>query len=111
MARNTVYSVLQGQGFTVNQTSDWTAHAERGSQGASIAFGAFTGKAGRHVILDIACTGDGYGNLVVTLTQGASGMSGGLIGVGQANSLYADVYNAIEAAYRGAGVLLATNTV
>jgi len=110
VARNTIYSVLQGQGFTISPTSDWSARAERGSQGASIAFGAFAGKAGRHVILNITCAGDGQGNLAVTLEQGTSGWSGGLIGKGQADSLYSDVYTVVESAFRGAGVLLASNT-
>ena len=52
IARNTVYSVLTAQGFKLTPTGDWSAHAERGSGAASIAFGALAGSQGRHVIVD-----------------------------------------------------------
>jgi len=111
LARNTVYSVLQGQGFTITPTSEWSAQAERGSQGASIALGAFAGKSGRHVKLDVSCIGDGQGNLVISLVQGTSGWSGGLIGKGQADAIYDGIYNIVESSFRGAGVLLASNPI
>ena len=107
VARETVYSALQNQGFTVTPTGDWSAHAERGSKGASIALGALAGKSGRHVVLDITCESDAQGNLVITLTQGTSGISGGIIGKGQADSLYADIYAVIGTAFQSAGVFVA----
>lgn len=106
IARDTVYTVLQGQGFTLTPTSEWTARAERGSQSASIALGAFSGKSMRHVKLEITCQGDPQNNLVVTLVQGTSGWSGGLIGKSQADSVYSDVYNVVGSAFQNAGVLV-----
>lgn len=49
MARNTVYATLENQGFALTHIDDWSADAERGSSGASVIFGAFAGKKGRHV--------------------------------------------------------------
>ena len=50
-ARDTIYSALVTQGFTLQQIDDWSANAERGSAGASIALGALAGKKGRQVKL------------------------------------------------------------
>ena len=104
-ARNTVYAALENQGFALTQVDDWSARAERGSQGASIALGAFAGKQGRHVILDVTCSTSPEG-VVITLVQGTSGVSGGLFGMEQARSLYADIYNSVGLAFQGAGVLI-----
>jgi len=105
LARNTVYATLSNQGFTVTPINDWAADAERGSAGASIALGAFAGKKGRHVKLRITCesTHEGF---AITLLQGTSGFSGGLIGVGQASSIYTEIYNTVGAAFQNAGVLV-----
>ncbi len=105
IARNTVYSALENQGFTLTQIDDWSANAERGSSGASIMLGAFAGKKGRHVKLNVTCQTTSEG-VVITLTQGTSGFSGGLIGMGQASALYSDIYNAVGSAFQGAGVLI-----
>jgi len=111
MARNTVYSTLESQGFTLTQFDDWSARAERGSKGASVALGAFAGKEGRHVILDIVCQAAPEGGLAITLTQATSGMSGGLIGMKQAKSLYSDIYNSVGTAFQNAGVLLSGGNI
>ena len=107
-ALQTVYASLQAQGFSVAATSDWSGHAERGSQAASVALGALAGSKGRHVILDVACAQDPQGTVGITLTQGTSGWSGGLIGKGQADGAYRDVYQAVGSAYQSAGVLVAS---
>ena len=104
-ARDTVYSVLTNQGFSVAQIDDWSARAERGSAGASIALGALAGKQGRHVKLNISCQSSPDG-LVISLTQGTSGVSGGLIGMSQAEKIYSDIYNTVGAAFQNAGVLV-----
>jgi len=106
LARNTVYSALQTQGFTLTPQDEWSAIAERGSKGASMAFGAMAGKAGRHVKFNIHCQGDGQGNTAITLIEGTSGWSGGIIGTAQASSIYSDIYNAVAATFQNAGVLL-----
>ena len=105
MARNTVYDALTNQGFSLAQIDDWSANAERGSAGASLAFGAFAGKKGRHVKLHVACgtTPEGF---AITLTQGTSGASGGLIGVKQADQIYTEIYNAVGSAFHNAGILI-----
>jgi len=105
MARETVYATLANQGFTVNRTDEWSADAERGSAGASIALGAFAGKKGRHVKVRIMCQSVPEG-LAITLMQGTSGFSGGLIGASQANSIYSDIYNTVGVAFQNAGVLI-----
>jgi len=108
-ARNTAYTELQNQGFTITPLDDWTADAERGSAGASIAFGAFAGKKGRHVKLRVSCQSDPAG-LAITLIQGTSGISGGLIGAKQASDIYSGIYNAVGWAFQSAGVLVSGST-
>ena len=103
-ARDIVYRVLGEQEFTVAQTGEWSADAERGSSGKSVILGAFAGKKGRHVKLQINCQPEAEG-CVITLTQGTSGFSGGLIGVSQANKIYNGVYESITAALQGEGIL------
>ena len=44
MARNTVYTALENQGFTLTHIDDWSADVQRGSSGASVLLGAFAGK-------------------------------------------------------------------
>ena len=104
-ARNTVYTSLVNQGFKLIQIDDWTADAERGSQGESIWLGALAGKEGRHVKLRITCETSPEG-VIITLIQGTSGISGGLIGMEQANTLYSGIYNTVGLAFQGAGVLI-----
>jgi hypothetical protein len=102
-ARDIVYRVLTEQEFTVAQPTEWTAFAERGSSGKSILLGGFAGKKGRHVKLEITCQPGSAGS-TITLLQGTSGASGGLLGVSQANKIYAGVYDAIAAAFQNAGI-------
>ena len=104
-ARNTVYSILENQGFALTHIDDWSADAERGSSGASIMLGALAGKEGRHVKLRVTCQTCPEG-VVITLVQGTSGISGGLIGMDQASTLYSNIYNAIGSTFQGAGVLI-----
>ena len=105
MARDTVYAALESQGFTLTPIDDWSAHAERGSSGASVFLGAFAGKQGRHVKLRISCQTAPEG-LVIILEQGTSGASGGLIGASQAKAIYTDVYNAIGTTFQNAGTFV-----
>ena len=109
-ARDTVYGILRNQGYTLTEIGEWSADAEKGSSGKSIVLGAFAGKKGRHVKLQVMCQLNPEGS-TITLTQGTSGVSGGLIGVSQANKIYAEVYNAIEVAFQNAGVLTSSNPV
>ena len=111
VARETVYSVLQSQGFSVTRKDEWNAHAERGSKGASIALGALAGKSGRHVVLDISCHTDPQGFLVISLRQGTSGWSGGIIGVTQADAVYSEIYNTVGSAFQNAGVLVSGGSI
>ena len=106
VARETIFVNLRNQGFEVVQTGEWTASAERGSRGSSLILGAFAGKSGRHVKLDVTCASDGQGNSIITLVQGTSGWSGGVIGKGQADELYSEVYQLVGTAFQYAGVLL-----
>ena len=106
MARDTVYSILQGQGFTVTKLNDWAAQAERGENAIAINVGPFAKKSSLHVILDITCQTDPQGCLVITLWQGTSGWNGGLISHSQTDSLYQEFYNAIGVTFQSAGVLV-----
>ena len=110
MARNTVYAALESQGFTMTHIDDWSADAERGSSGASVLLGAFAGKKGRHVKLRVSCQSAPEGT-VITLMQGTSGVSGGLIGMNQASSLYSDIYNAVGLTFQNAGVLISNGNL
>ncbi|MCL1811332.1 MAG: hypothetical protein FWG41_03830 [Methanomassiliicoccaceae archaeon] len=107
-ARDTVYGILTDQGFTLTPIDEWSADAERGSQGKSILLGGFAGKKGRHVKLQIICRSGSEG-FTFTLIPGTSGASGGLVGVSQADKIYADVYNAVGTAFKNAGVLISDN--
>ena len=109
-ARNTVYTTLTNQGFTITHIDDWNAHAERGSSGASVFLGAFAGKKGRHVKVQIACASTPNGT-TITLSQGTSGASGGLIGMSQAKQIYSDIYNTVGTAFQNAGVLVSGGDV
>jgi hypothetical protein len=109
LARDTVFAVLQNQGFKVTATDEWSAEAERGSAAVSLVLGAFAGKKGRHIKLSIRFGSDQIGNLTVVLNELTSGASGGLIGAKQATTIYGDIYSEIRQAYQNAGVLLAEN--
>lgn len=105
LARNTVYSALENLGFTLTPVDDWSADAEKGSAVASIILGAFAGKKGRHVKLRVTCQTSPEG-VVITLVQGTSGTSGGIIGRSQASTLYSDIYNTIGSTFQNAGVFI-----
>ena len=107
-ARDIVYKAITDQGFTLTRTGEWYADAERGSSGKSIALGAFAGKKGRHVKLQIKCESGSEGS-TISLKQGTSGLSGGLVGKGQADKIYTDVYDAVGTALKNAGVLTSGN--
>jgi len=105
VARNTVYATLENQGFVLSQIDDWSANAERGSSASSFFLGALAGKKGRHVKVHISCQTVPEGTSI-TLTQGTSGLSGGVIGMSQASSIYSEIYNTVGAAFQNAGVLI-----
>jgi len=105
IARDTVYASLETQGFTLTKIDDWSAAAERGSAGASIVLGAFAGKKGRHVKLNVSCQSLPEGT-VIMLTQGTSGISGGVIGMSQASKIYSEIYNIVGVTFQNAGVLV-----
>jgi hypothetical protein len=107
-ARDIVYGILTDQEFTLTRNDEWSADAERGSSGKSIGLGAFAGKKGRHVKLNIKCQ-PGSERLDITLTEGTSGLSGGLIGKSQANKIYTGVYDAIGEAFKNAGLSASGN--
>lgn len=109
-ARETVYSVLANQGYTITRNDEWSGFAERGSASASILLGALAGKSGRHVKVNIFCQSTHDGTCI-TLSQGTSGMSGGVIGMSQAQKVYSDIYNTVGAAFQNAGVLISGSNI
>ena len=106
--RDIVYNVLTDQGYSLIKIDDWSAEAEKGSSGKSIVLGAFAGKKGRHVKLRVVCQSKPEG-FTISLIQGTSGFSGGLIGVSQANKIYAGIFNDIGTSLQNAGVLISSN--
>lgn len=60
--------------------------------------------------LQIKCQANSEGH-TITLTEGTSGLSGGLIGLGQANSIYTGIYDAVSAVFQNAGVLTSGNSL
>jgi len=110
-AKGVIAETLQTQGFTMQPTGDWSVRAERGSQGASVVLGAFAGKSGRHLILDIGYASGDDGNFVIALTQSTSGMSGGLIGMSQAKKAYNEIYVLLASAFQSAGTYVVGEAV
>lgn len=108
IARNTVYAHLEQLGFSVTRRDEWSAFAERGSAGKSIWLGAMAGEKGRHVMVEVQCASDHQGNLVISLQQGTSGWSGGIIGKNQADNIYQDVYSSIGGTLSSVGVLVSS---
>ena len=109
-ARDMVYKALTDQGFVMTPLDEWSADANRGSSGKSILLGAFAGKKGRHVKLRVQCQTNS-GGYMITLAQGTTGFSGGIIGKSQADGIYVEVYNAIDATLRTAGILTSCNPI
>ncbi|MDR0964777.1 MAG: hypothetical protein LBM60_09190 [Clostridium sp.] len=110
VARNTVYASLESQGFKLKPINDWSADAERGSAVASIMLGSLAGKQGRHVKLRVTCQTAPEG-MVITLEEGTSGASGGLLGASQAKKIYKEIYTIVGTAFQGAGVLISGNNL
>ncbi|MCL2529184.1 MAG: hypothetical protein FWE41_02490 [Coriobacteriia bacterium] len=111
VARDTIYTILGNQGFTVNQTGEWSARAERGSKAASLVLGALAGKKGRHVIIDLELVTTPEGNLDATFTQKTSGASGGLLGASQAIKIYQEIYDSVGEALQSDGILISNTKV
>jgi|GEM_PF-769825 len=107
-ARDIVYGTLTGQGYSLIRIDDWSAEAEKGSSGKSIVLGAFAGKKGRHVKLRVVCQSKSEG-FTISLIQGTSGFSGGLIGVSQANKIYASIFDDIRTVLQTSGILVSSN--
>jgi hypothetical protein len=104
-ARNTLDAVLAGLGFTLQYSDAWNGVAERGSKGATIAAGAFSGKS-QHMRVFVSLTADPNGNTAVTVRSGTSGWAAGAIGASRAATAYQEVFNSLGATFHNAGVLL-----
>ena len=110
-ARDFVLGVFQQHQWRVTLKNDWEATAEHGNKAASFWGGAWAGKDGRHVVLNMKVSMDPHGNTAITLNEGTSGFSGGVIGVAQANDVYQTMFNNIGMALTGAGLYLASSKV
>jgi len=106
-ARDLVLGVFQQQQWRITLKSDWEATAEHGSKAASIWGGAFAGKSGRHVILNITISLDSQNNTAISLIEATSGFSGGVIGIAQASEVYQTMYNNIGMSLTSAGIYVA----
>ncbi|MDR1393400.1 MAG: hypothetical protein LBJ62_05475 [Bifidobacteriaceae bacterium] len=105
VAKATVNHLLTQRGFTLRYSDPATGLAERGSKGATIAVGAFSGKS-QHLRVRLSFRPDPYGNTAVSLASDTTGIAAGLIGVGRANEAYSELFGAIRATFAMAGVLL-----
>ncbi|MCL2696130.1 MAG: hypothetical protein FWE69_07380 [Clostridiales bacterium] len=108
-ARDLVLGVFSQCQWRVALKNDWEATAEHGSKAASFWGGAFAGKGGRHVVLSIKVSADPQGNTVIGLTEIASGFSGGVIGVTQAQDVYQEMYNNVGIALSNAGIFVSNS--
>ena len=110
-ARDLVLGVFQQQQWSVSMKNEWEAKAEHGSKAASFFGGAFAGKGGRHVIINISVSSDPQGKTFIKLIEGASGFSGGLIGVSQAKEVYQTMYNNVGMALQSAGIFVSNSAI
>ena len=110
-ARNLVYDTLAADQWRVTPKGDWDAMAEHGSKAGSFWGGSLAGKAGRYVVLNINLSPSSCGNTIVKFVQKSNGFSGGFIGMGQAKSVYADMYGHIEAALTSAGIFISKDKI
>ena len=106
-ARDLVLGVFQQQQWRVTLKGDWEATAEHGNKAASIWGGAFAGKEGRHVVLNITFSTDPQGNTVINLFEVTGGFSGGIVGVTQAREVYQAIYDNVGMALSTAGIYVA----
>ena len=103
-ARNIVLGVFQQHQWRAELKNDWEGTVEHGSKSASFWGGAFAGKGGRHVILNLTVSPSPDGNTMITLIEATSGISGGVIGVTQAKEVYQVMYNHVGMALSNAGI-------
>ena len=101
VARDTIYSALQADGFTVTWKSDWSAIAERRVKGDSLMLALVSGKEGRHLTLDIIARSIGE-DWIFTLTHGTSG----LLTKNQDISSFGDIHLKVATALHRAGLLI-----
>jgi hypothetical protein len=105
VARNTLDGILAQLGFSTQYSDAWTGVAERGSKGATIAVGAFSGKS-QHMRVHIKLATDPNGNTAITVVSGTTGLAAGVIGTSRAARAYTEVFDSLGATFHHAGVLL-----
>jgi hypothetical protein len=105
-ARSTIHDLLTQLGFAIQYADPFNAVAERGSKGATIAVGAFAGKANQHLRVKVNLAEDPNGNTAITLRSDTTGMAAGLIGVSRANKAYNELFTTVRGTFQQAGVLL-----
>ena len=110
-ARDLVLNVFHFNQWRITLNGDWHATAERGDAASSIIGGAFAGKDGRHVILQIMVSLDPQGYTVISLIETTSGISGGVIGMNQAKAVYQELYDCIGMALTNAGIFLGNTRI
>ena len=111
MARDVVLGVFTRNQWRINMKGDWEGTAEHGSRAASFWGGAFAGKGGRHVLLNIKVAQTPDGNTMIELIEGKSGFSGGIIGVTQAKEVYQEMYDNVGVALTAAGLFIANTKI
>jgi hypothetical protein len=104
-ARDILDQALAGNGFTLEYSDAWTGVAERGSKGATLAVGAFSGKS-QHMRVFVSLASDPNGNTAVTVRSGTSGWAAGAIGASRAAKAYKELFGSLGATFQSAGVLL-----
>lgn len=99
---------LAAQGFAVTSQPDhYRVVMEYGSEGATIALGAFSGKK-QHLRVFLSAVGHGE-YLAVYLEPDTTGMMAGLIGVSRAKRAYESIARTLATAYQQQGLLVQSN--
>ena len=105
-ARATIDQIFSLRGFAVQYQDPFNGLAERGSKGATIAFGALAGGDSQHLRVRFSFAADPYGNTAITLASDTTGAAAGLIGVNRANKAYAELFGIVRTAFLNACVLV-----
>jgi len=101
--------ILASLGFRVTSRTPTSLHAERGSKGLTIWFGALAGKS-LHMSFDVDVFAGESGGAVLRLNRnmGRAAVKGGAIGASKTNAAFEETANALHQEFASAGILTAS---
>ena len=105
-ARVTVQQALEARTFRLVWADDWTAVAERGNKVAN----AFAGAAAQYFKVGVAIRSTDGGNSILRVERQPSGWAGGAIGASRTTKNLDQLTQELEAAFGGAGALVAVTS-